>query len=213
MNINGIVLLPTLNRPQLLERFLDSFYKTTDERVNVLVLDGPGSMGEKCRKAYPKTSGYKWVGLLNDDHVCITKDWDKIIDGMIDGTNMVSTNDGFWNFGTNVVGLTAWSAELLKASGIPIFPHSIDHWFIDNIWKAIGEKTGCWVDTMKVNIEHRHVFRGQMEMDETAKISQNQEKANHAAQMFQKFMDEEFNGVCERIQALRESKTFKNKFV
>lgn len=233
--MSGVILLPTLNRVELLKTFCDSYKRTTSGNtalkilvdsddfsrndyswLNVGELVNTGvhvSMGAKCRFAYEMYhKDYDWIGLLNDDHVCITPEWDNKVEALLDGTNMVSTNDGYWNFGTNVVGLTAWSTPLLEAANFPIFPHGIDHWFIDNVWKAIGDATGCWLETMKVNIEHRHVFRGMMPADETARISQNQEKANLAAKEFQKFMDQEFKGVCERILKLRESHQLKEKF-
>lgn len=233
-----MILLPTLNRVELLQRFLDSVKLTAPDCKGLILVDEKDyqinehaytnlikpthwgiintyknvSMGDKCRYVQNMWVDESWVGLLNDDHVCITPGWDNIVEEMLDGTNMVSTNDGYWNFGHNVVGLTAWSTPLLEAAGIPIFPTWIDHWFIDNIWKNIGDATGCWLETMKVNIEHRHVFRGMMAADETAKISQSQEKANLAAQAFQKFMDEEFKGVCERINKLRAPGHLKEKF-
>lgn len=230
-----MILLPTLNRIELLKQFLRN-YEFTGATVPIKILvdsedlkkndysflsedrlvdTGTAvSMGDKVRYYFNHNpiSHLKWIGLLNDDHVCITPEWDKKVEALLDGTNMVSTNDGYWNFGHNVVGLTAWSTPLLEAAGFPIFPNGIDHWFIDNIWKAIGDKTGCWLETMKVNIEHRHVFRGMMPIDETARLSQNQEKANAASIQFQKFMDTEFEGVCERIMKLRESHQLKEKF-
>lgn len=238
--MNACILLPTLNRVELLKRFLQS-YRDTKATVEVAILvdskdreknkaaydslDLPAncaivetghfvSMGDKVRSVWDslESMNYDWIGILNDDHVCLTEEWDKRTDELIDGTNMVSTNDGSWNFGFNVVGLTAWSTPLLRAAGFPIFPNGIDHWFIDNVWKSIGEKTGCWHETIKINIEHRHVFCGKMEADDTYKVSQNQAKAQMAAEAFDRFLREDFPSVCERIDKLREGETKRAKF-
>lgn len=235
-----IILLPTLNRIELVKRFFESYRASGADCAGYVLVDAldyernkigyeeikallPGdwifrntkdsvTMGDKVRFVWPEIRHFKTVGLLNDDHFCVTPEWDKNVEALLDGTNMVSTNDGFWNFGFNIVGLTAWSMPLLEVCGFPIFPKGIDHWFIDNLWKAIGESTGCWVETMKVNIEHRHVFKGEMAMDETGKISQNPDRAKIAAVNFEKFMNEEFKGICEKVIQFRSQQIEEAKF-
>lgn len=231
--MSGVILLPTLNRPHLLKNFLDS-YQTTEatcamhilvddedykkhqsEYDSICAVTNTGSavtMGDKVRFIWPKIKEHKWVGLLNDDHYCITPHWDKIIEEMLDGTNMVSTNDGNWNFGFRVVGLTAWSMGLLDACGFPIFPDGLNHYFIDDTWKAIGESTGCWQETMKVNIEHRHVFNGKMPEDETFRKVNAPEATQKDLAIFKKFMEEQFQDVCKRIVALRTQQIKDQKF-
>jgi len=243
--MSGVILLPTLNRTELLRNFIKSYEETKAEvPVKVLVDDqdflaneqkylhifkeAPPtihpvktglavSMGEKTRFIWPQieseTEGFDYVGLLNDDHYCITPEWDKKVEALLDCTNMVSTNDGYWNFGVRVVGLTAWSTELLTACGFPIFPAGIDHLYIDDVWKAIGESTGCWQETMTVNIEHRHVLCGKQQADETFRKVNSQADYETGLKAFQNFMEKDFKVVCERITKLRTSETFKNKFV
>lgn len=162
-------------------------------------------MGDKCRWAYRelKERDIGWIGLLNDDHYCVTKNWDKAVESFLDGTNMVSTNDGSWNFGTRVVGLTAWSMALLDAAEIPIFPRQLQHLCIDDVWKAIGESTGCWFETMKINIEHRHAYRGMSPQDETFQKVNSQTQWLHDTKEFKEFMEQDFKDVCFRIAKLR----------
>ena len=236
-----MILLPTLNRIELLKRFFES-YKNTNATVAgyVLVDDsdykknldeyetikqtlmpndwimrntGPNvSMGDKVRSVWHEIKVHKWVGLLNDDHVLITPDWDKKVEALLDGTNMVSTNDGNWNFGFRVCGLTAWSMPLLEACGFPIFPRNLQHLCIDDIWKAIGESTGCWVETLKVNIEHRHAFKNEMEKDSTFEKVYAPPSWEYDAKEYRHFMEQDFKGVCERIVALRAKHIEKEKF-
>ncbi len=172
-------------------------------------------MGDKIRSVWTAVKPMKlnWVCLLNDDHQCITPEWDKKTDALIDGTNMVSTNDGFWNFGINVVGLTAWSMPLLEAAGFPIYPRNMKHMFIDNTWKAIGESTGCWHETMKINIAHNHAYIGKMEQDDTFKKVNDMVKIKYDQKEFEHFMEQDFKDVCMRIMALREVHNLKSKLV
>jgi hypothetical protein len=230
-----IILLPTLNRVSLLKRFLESYHATNSTCEVIVLVDDEDyeknakgydevrwriektgnarSMGDKCRFIWDEVKDAPTIGLLNDDHVLMTPEWDKKADALLDGTNMLSTNDGHWKFGTNVVGLTAWSMPVLKAAGFPIFPKGMNHWFIDDVWKAIGEKTGCWKETMTINCEHRHVFNGKMEVDETARVSQAEMSARESKEAFDLFMKDECEGVCERIKALREEQSIKAKFL
>lgn len=237
--MSGVLLLPTLNRIELLKRFIQSYRDTHAQIETKILVDSSDlemnldayesldlppsmkirntgeniSMGDKCRFLWDEIKDqYSWVALLNDDHVCLTDQWDQKCEGLIDGANMVSSNDGGWNFGINVVGITAWSMPLLHSCGFPIFPDGISHWFIDNVWHQIGLATGCWQETLTINIEHRHVFCGKMAPDSTYQISQDKTKAEAGQAAFEKFMENDFKGVCERINKLRSQHIFKEKF-
>jgi hypothetical protein len=234
--MNGVILLPTLNRIEKLKEFIKS-YKETSAEISVWILvddqdfnsnikeyesiqkylpDAMGfhktgtaiSMGDKCRFIWPEMTkfGYSWIGILNDDHYCITPEWDKKCEALIDGTNIVSTNDGYWNFGVRVAGLTAWSMPLLDVCGFPIFPRNLQHICIDDVWKNIGEATGCWKETMKINIEHRHVFKGAPKDQTHDKVYENASWAYDGAE-FKFFMQQDFKSVCDRIIKFRQEHT------
>lgn len=235
-----MILLPTLNRIELLKRFLTSVRDTNCTTPGIVLADSNDienhkkeyndlelphgwsfantgknvSMGDKVRHAFEflMPDNLKWVGILNDDHVCITPEWDKKVEALIDGTNMVSTNDGNWNFGVRVCGLTAWSTGLLEAVGFPIYPRNLQHLYIDDVWKAIGESTGCWLETNKVNIEHRHVYLGKMEQDETFKKVNLAASWEYDAKEFKQFLEQDFKDVCARVSALRQAHAQKQKF-
>jgi len=239
--MSGIILLPTLNRTKLVKQFFASYEATHAEVPGILLVDehdfdnnqtayeeiikllpsnwelketgNAVSMGDKIRFIWPELSGYLWIGLLNDDHFCVTEEWDKKVEGMLDGTNMVSTNDGNWNFGVRVVGLTAWSKPLLDCAGFPIFPRNLQHLYIDDVWKAIGEATGCWRETNKINIEHRHVFFHKMAKDETFEKVYAQPSWEYDSKEFKHFMEQDFNKVVERVKALRADETLKGSFL
>lgn len=233
-----MILLPSLNRPALLKKFFES-YKATNATCPGLVLvdsedfkkneeayielDTPEnwriedtgkavSMGDKVRFIWPQVKDNQTIGLLNDDHFCITDEWDKKVDALLNGKNMVSTNDGNWNFGSRVVGLTAWSMPLLEAAGFPIFPRNLQHLCIDDVWKAVGESTGCWLETIKVDIHHRHAFKHEMEQDPTFQKVYAQPSWEYDAREFKHFMEQDFKAVCERITKFRYDDSIKEKF-
>src|ERR1700679_2472830 len=109
--MSGLLLLPTLNRPEILKHFIRS-YKETNSSIETMVLvdredkfhytglelpeniylfdtEGNVSMGDKCRYVWKtvKEKAPTWIGLLNDDHYCITQEWDKKAEGLLNGTN------------------------------------------------------------------------------------------------------------------------------
>lgn len=243
--MKGLLLIPTLNRIELLKQFLKSYAEAESTVTTVLLVDEADykvneayyreielclpetiklinthtavTMGDKIRFIYPKIDSIvpecKWVGLLNDDHYIITKGWDKIVESLIDGKNFISTNDGYWCFGVQCCGLTAWSVELLKTAGFPIFPDALQHLYIDNLWKAIGESAGCWVETMRINVEHKHVLRGAMPADETYHKSNNQAQYMKEEKVFREFMEEKFRDTCMNIIKLRSEQNLDAKFI
>lgn len=237
-----MILVPSLNRIELLERFIQSLIDTKVTTTGLIIIDEKDwnanldryanldqlllsmtgwdfrltkavSMGDKIREVWPEIKDTEWVGILNDDHFCITPEWDKKVEALLDGTNMVSTDDGGWNFGFRVCGLTAWSMPLLEACGFPIFPRNLQHLYIDDVWKNIGESTGCWLETNKVKIEHRHVYNGKMERDATFEKVNAQPSWEYDSREFKHFMEQDFKSVCERVTALRTNSIHKEKFV
>lgn len=240
--MNGLILLPTLNRVEKLHQFIESYKKTHATVVVYILVDDKDyeanfdkykdvmkhfpdhmkihktgsavSMGDKCRFILPlvKNHDWSWIGILNDDHYCITPEWDKKVEALIDGTNMVSTNDGYWNFGVRVAGLTAWSSALIHVAGFPIFPRNLQHLCIDDVWKNIGEATGCWHETMKVNIEHRHVFKDPAIKDTTHDKVYAPNAWEYDGKEFKHFMEQDFKDVCEKIIKFR-AENFKEKLI
>ena len=127
------------------------------------------SMGDKVREVWHMVeSNSNWVNILNDDHVIKTRHWDQKLLPWLNGKNFVSCNDGSMEFCHMLpAGATIWSMPLLKAVGFPIFPNNLQHLFIDNVWKIIGENTGCWYKEMKVTIDHVHALKDKSKQDET----------------------------------------------
>ncbi len=237
-----MILVPTLNRIELLKRFVQSLKDTGATCPGLLIVDEKDwaahnaeytaieeslrllpswkfkltkavSMGDKVREVWDEVKTEKWVGILNDDHVCITPGWDRKVELLLDGTNMVSTDDGGWNFGFRVCGLTAWSMPLLEVCGFPIFPRNLQHLYIDDVWKNIGDQTGCWLETNKVKIEHNHVYNGKMGKDATFEKVNAPSSWEYDAKEFKHFMEQDFKGLCERVVKFRSREIAKEKFV
>lgn len=190
--MNGLLLIPSLNRASRVETFLKS-YKEAESSIPVLVIvdkNDPGlddyfkvdfrkdisfimtqgvSMGDKLRETWSIYKDLDHVMLCNDDHKIIgPKEWDKRLISKLNGENFVSTSDGWKTDGKKTLpaGMTSWSGSLIRAVGY-IFPPELNHMFIDNIWMDLGLETGCWDLDLDTIISHEHATRSPEWKDDT----------------------------------------------
>lgn len=185
----GVLLLPTLNRIEMLKEFIKS-YKDTESEVPAWLLVDKGdfiahqqeyqalelppqmkvietthiTMGGKLRELWDSYKDKDFVMLCNDDHVLHTKGWDKTIlaslrDHMIIGTNDGATPDKPWMAPNKLAGMTCWSGKVLRTLGY-IMPEGLEQLYIDDVWEALGGHAGCIQILMNICCEHRHVFKG-----------------------------------------------------
>lgn len=97
----------------------------------------------------------QWVGWLQDDLVPETQGWDVKVLAMLNGYNVVSTNDGALA-PKRMNGATAWSADLVRAAGY-LYPPGLKHLYLDDVWEALGKSTGCWHVAMDIMVRHKNV--------------------------------------------------------
>lgn len=232
-----MILLPTLNRTEKLKTFLKSavdagttepgrllidkndFKANEKEYVEINNLHLPKgwsleiteavTMGGKCREFIPKLKpDVKYVMLTNDDHVCITPEWDQKLIAKLDGKNFVSANDRSLNAFRLPVTATAWSVPLLHCLGWPIYPPFLEHLFIDNLWLELGKATGCWRMVAGAIVEHHHVLWAKAPEDDTHKkvYGENYAKGEpgemwkNDEQNYARFMQTEFQIAVQRIK-------------
>lgn len=177
--MRAIILVPTLNRPELLKRFLlsyvatettmpclvlvdkkdpslDDYQKIDYPKGVTLVLTESRSMGGKCQEVWDQYIDLDAVTLLNDDHVLETLGWDNKVLSQITGTNVIGTNDG-WTAPNRLGGATTFSTKVLKTLGW-MFPPGIEHLYIDNVYEFLCAKAQCANILMDVMARHNHVF-------------------------------------------------------
>lgn len=175
-------LLPTKGRPENLKRFMraaremgtstpgivlvNADDKTDYREAMALAPDGwllyvvpaAKTYGDALRWVWDAVKDLPWVGLVSDDLVPCTPNWDKHLLQSLTGWNFVSSNDG-WQAPRRMHGAVAWSGELLRAVGW-LFPEGLTHVFHDDMWETIGRETGCWQVRMEVMVKHLHESLG-----------------------------------------------------
>ncbi len=234
-----MILLPTYNRIEKLKNFLKSAVETETSTPGLVLIDEEDfaankqeylgmegaypecwrvhitksrGMGAKVREVWRFVREYAVVGILNDDHVCITKNWDTKLIRQLNGKNFISCNDN-WNAPFRAAGATIWSMPLLECVGWPIFPPQIDHLGIDDAWELLGRATGCWTVDMTVIIEHDHVLKGAAN-DETHKLIYGKgEWIGSPAQMdcaarLQLFIELELKKAVEKVKTFTQAEKY-----
>lgn len=221
-------LQPTLNRVEKLRNFIDSAIAAETTTPGLILIDETDwaanellynklptisgwqyritkavSMGDKVREVWNDIKHRNWVGILNDDHHIVTKNWDVKLLAKLDGKNFVSANDRTIA-PRKATTATAFSMGLLKCLGWPIYPPGLQHLYIDDLFENLGKATGCWRPVMSVVVEHHHVFFGRGAEDDTHRkiYSQKAWDIDHA--IFDCFMKHDFEAAVERIKKFQD---------
>ncbi len=192
--MKGTVLLPTLGRPHLVKRLLDSYLETESSVAGLLLIDKNDpkleeykalvlpekwfihltdsvKMGDKVREAWDIYKDMDFVVILNDDHILRTKGWDQIVLSQLNGTNVVSTNDGAtpdkpWNAPHRICGAIAFSGGVFRALGY-LFPRKLQHLYSDDVWGQLFSRAQCCNVLMDVCVEHKHAYLNPEDRDDT----------------------------------------------
>lgn len=231
-------LLPSLNRTKLLERFMKSAIETKTSTPGIVIIDKDDylkndedyrtmesvlfpknwkihitdavGMGPKVREVWDRVKDCDWVGILNDDHVCITPEWDVRLVKQLNGINFLTCDDN-WNAPARAAGATVFSMPLMRAMGFPMFPPQVDHLGIDDVFESIGRATGCWDIDMAVTVEHKHAYRALKSMDDFKLVDDTHAKtygrgpwggspqAQECEQRLKSFFEGEFKDVVNRV--------------
>src|SRR5579862_9246686 len=113
-------LLPSLNRPANLRRFFAAYRATGGSTPGAVIVDQADftaneaayraldlplgwhlwrtdgvTQGDKLRQIWDRVAGCAWVGLIGDDCVPETPEWDRRLTERLDGANFVSCDDAW----------------------------------------------------------------------------------------------------------------------
>lgn len=147
------------------------------------------------------TLDVQWVGLLGDDLISETADWDTRVLSQLNGWNVVSTADGA-HAPKKMNGATAYSADLVRAIGY-LYPPGFIHMYLDDIYEEIGQATGCWTVDMSIMVRHAHAgLTGKKD----GTFAKKNESWDHDDRAFLEWKKNDKGPAVERVLALMESK-------
>jgi len=173
-------LLPSRGRPHLAQRlFTEGKFKTP----GLLILDiGDAESYEQVKLPYgwekiirPRmflsgklNAGFqhapneKWYGILNDDHVPLTKDWDARLVEALDGP-LVWPKDNY----ADRISTPVMDGDFVRKLGWVACP-DLKHFYLDDVHELIADCFGCR-RLEDVVVSHEHVNAGRMAPDLTWK--------------------------------------------
>lgn len=160
--------------------------------------------GEAVRQVWSTVEHGPWIGLVSDDLVPSTANWDEKLVSRLRGWNVVYSNDG-WQAPARMHGAIVWSGDLARAVGY-IFPPKLKHIFHDDLWETLGRETGCAHPHMDIMCKHLHEslegIRGPS-MDPTSDLWK------HDEAVFKEWLATEKDATVARIRALMERRGVK----
>lgn len=180
-------IMPSLGRPHNAARFFDAYRKTGGTTPGLLALDAEDPelrrydrvdlppnwtvkvyprmwMVERVNLAMQENPGKDWYGILDDDSVPLTSDWDRKLVEAAGKNKIAHCWDGIQNerhAARYVVG-----GELAKEIGWLLLPGT-RRLYGDNAMTDIGRKRNCLVYLKHVKLEQRHFSNGKAPMDKT----------------------------------------------
>lgn len=144
------------------------------------------------------------IGFMGDDHRprASAVPWDHAYVAQLRqlGTGMVYGNDLFQ--GPNIPTQIAMTSDIIRALGYMVWPR-FHHLYVDNMWLALGEATGCIRYMPDVIVEHMHPAAGKSAMDEGYARVNAEEVATYDHGVFQQYLTEQLPGDADKVRALR----------
>jgi hypothetical protein len=189
-----VVIVPSRGRPHTVAELVEAFKETcTADTVLLFAVDlsdetWPGyeravesglsrtfavrspstSMGEALQLAVQFVLGNDWdpvaVAFMGDDHRPRTKGWDRAyLDALAARPGIVYGDDQFQ--GERLPTQCAMSASVVRALG-HMAPPVLQHLYLDNYWRTLGQAAGCLTYLPDVVVEHVHPVAGKAQWDE-----------------------------------------------
>ena len=172
-------LLPSRGRPHLVQRlFTEGKFQTP----GLLILDHDDFrnyekvvlpsrwrrvvfereyLSPKLNRAFKKYPDEDWYGILNDDHLPKTENWDLKLVEALKNQKLVWPKDNY----ADRISTPVFDGGLVRTLGW-ICPPELNHFYIDDAHELIAEVLGC-LRLEEVTVSHEHVNKGRMPKDKT----------------------------------------------
>lgn len=217
--MSGIIIMPTMGRPQNITRFIQAYADTQARTPIVMVLDDGdpklkdynainyplsftrlmvphGTTVPQCQNiAFELFPDKDYYGFIGDDCVPETRDWDWLLGNACQPNGIAWGDDGIQGEGLTTHPFIA--GKLLRKIGYVAHP-SFHHFFTDTVLLNIVRTLNCGVYLPNIKTTHYHHLNGKAEMDETytSKGSLQRDFDN-----YNEFNRTEFPRLIERLRA------------
>jgi hypothetical protein len=202
-------IVPSRGRPHLAERLFNAGLK---ER-GVLVLDEDDAaryvavrlpfawkklvlprlfLGPKINAAFDHNPREPWYGILNDDHVPFSHNWERPIIDAADSKSMAWPDDNYGHRSSSpVIG-----GDLVRELGWVVCPHLL-HYYIDDAHERIAEVVGGTY-LSHITVSHEHANAGRAPMDRTYRERPSPAADKHA---YEEWLEWDWPEIRDRLIA------------
>ena len=217
----NLVIIPSRNRVKNTERAIKALKDTSLISDIMIGLDGDNHeiyprFKEVIYEVNPQTEKrmngtlnllstryanmYDTVYFMGDDHLPITKGWDKILYEPIKerGYGVSYGNDLYQ--GQNLPTAVMMSTNIIRCLGFMSPPEQI-HMFLDNFWKSVGERLDALTYFDDVIVEHLHAYVGKSELDEMYLSVNNAEVADNDGKKYGDYIYNKFENDVIKLKA------------
>ena len=168
--LSDMVIMLDDDDPELDKYDVEGVFKEVTDTARKMVREGgcgikfPRGSAQLNQKAYEMYPDYKYYGLVGDDTIFRTKDWDKIV---IDRFKEVGDFGMIYgdDLGCHKPVMPFITANLIKLVGYLVPPKFI-HMRIDRIWWDITKYSNN-IHSVPIVMEHMHPHWGKGEYDDT----------------------------------------------
>lgn len=144
------------------------------------------------------------IGFMGDDHrprlSTVPWDWAYVNELRKLGTGMVYGNDLLQ--GPNIPTQIAMTSDIVRTLGYMAYP-GLKHLYADNMWKALGEATGCIRYLPNVIVEHMHPVAGKAAWDDNYARVNAADIDSHDHAAFAEYTMNHLAADAAKIRALR----------
>lgn len=202
-------LLPSRGRPHLAQRLFDQGnFKTP----GLLILDTDDAdkydevrlpndweklviprmfLSPKLNAGFAHKPNEPWYGILNDDHLPKTWEWDLLLQKAVQNQPLVWPKDNY----ADRISTPVFDGDMIRRIGW-ICPPELNHFYIDDAHELIAEVLGC-TRVEHVTVSHEHVNKGRMKPDQTYR---ERPEPNRDRTAFQKWCSQQWPEIRKRLE-------------
>ena len=204
-------LVPSRGRPHLVQRLFDSGFR--EKGVLIIDEDQPSLydnvrlpfgwkklvlprmfLSPKLNTAYQEFKGEPWYGILNDDHLPITPNWERKVIDSAGSKSMAWPDDNYaQRISSHVKG-----GDLVGVLGWFVCPR-MNHYWLDDADELIAKEVGGKF-LKDVVVSHEHANAGRAPMDRTYMERPSNPKDKAA---FEAWRENEWPALKVRLNELR----------
>lgn len=175
-----------------------NYRRVIDPRVAYDVNPRLGCVGTQNLIADKYAGDYAIVGLMGDDSVFRSKDWEKqVLDAHDEGALVISPADQ--RMDDRLPAAYFVDSRIPAALGFLILP-TLQHLCGDDFLLALGKALGAFRFLPDCLIEHMHYLVGKSEMDETYAQANSRTKLDHDCAAFDEYMETGFFPAVEEVK-------------